>query len=113
MYLGDDLSALLLPTYLGSFLLFLAPGLALVLLVPQLSIDRPLVLPVAFTASSLCGYVAFWLYFLDPGIGRLFSLAITGGGLAAGSAVLLIRRSSRELLQCPDVALPIVLVVLV
>jgi hypothetical protein len=107
----NELSGLLLPAYLCHFFLFLGPGLALVLLVPRLSIDRSFALPVALTASSLCGYIAFWLYFLDADVGRLFSWAISAGGLLACIVALLIRRPSRELLQCPDVAAPIALAV--
>jgi hypothetical protein len=111
MLLSDELSGLLLPTYLGSFLLFLGPGLALVLLAPR-SIDRSFALVVALTASSYFGYIAFWVYFLDADVGCLFSWTITVGGSLA-CVTLLIRRPSRELLQCPDVAVPIALVVCV
>jgi hypothetical protein len=108
MLLSDDLSGLLLPTYLLSFILFVAPGLALVLLVPR-SIDRSFALPVALATSSLFGYIAFWLYFLDADVGRRFSWVISIGGLLACMMALSIRRCSRELLQCVDVAVPIAL----
>ena len=67
----------LLPVYTLHFLLFLLPGLALTLACFKgrlLEVDLSLMLVMVF--SSLLGYLAFWVYFFDSGIGRWLSWCI-------------------------------------
>jgi hypothetical protein len=104
----------IVPLYLAHLVLFLSPGLlpALVL-VRRFAFPPGLTVISAITFSSLVGYVAFWLYFWSPSVGRYSSIAITLLALIGLSAALLKSPAVRAQLWAADVRGPVMLMALV
>lgn len=64
--------------------LFLLPGVGAVALLRRRTAHRPeSPIATATVATALVGYIAFWAYWLDPVVGKAFSLAIYGGSIGA------------------------------
>lgn len=106
-------SLLLVVMFLVHFGLFLVPGLAAT---AALGRQRPLppaeTLVTATMMNALLGYLCFWVYFLNPTAGRVFSILVMGAAVGLVAA-LAPRRHWWQALADRDVRGPIVLMGLV
>jgi hypothetical protein len=104
----------LLPTLVGTMLLFLLPGLPPAVRLVRYGVVGPvLFLPLAIVVSSLSGYAAFWVYLFKPEIGPLVAEAILAG--SAGWCLFDMRKGSatRALFLSEQLLTPLALMVLV
>ncbi len=72
----------LLPLYLCSLFFFIVPGLFISSqLTAKRICDSSFSLLLAFGFSALCGYLIFWVYFLNSGLGKTLSMFYMLGAL--------------------------------
>ncbi|MBW4693680.1 MAG: hypothetical protein KME27_18200 [Lyngbya sp. HA4199-MV5] len=103
----------LVPLYVLYFALFLIPGLRLAnALIERYALHSALTVILAMAISALIGYVTFWVYLLNANLGTGFSLCILLATVYAAIAWGR-QRDNRVFLTTPDIALPLVLMLLV
>jgi hypothetical protein len=110
---GSNSYLALLPLYSLHILLFLLPGFILInWLQHRYPLPTAYILIFSIALTSLIGYLAFWCYWLNPFVGRLFSLIVLSGSILGGIYLLHAhKRRLRTLIQQQDFLYPLLLMV--
>ncbi len=77
-----------------------APGIAAALAAMRLGVrDVPVLLAIALAASGIAAFIAFWAYFADPTVGRVWNYVLLLGSIQVGVLAAYRGNLDRELLR--------------
>ncbi len=95
--------------YLGTCVIVITPGVALLSITARHRVIGPATgLGLLFAGTGSAAVIGFWLWYINPDLGQLYTVAVLGGSMIAN-----FRCCHRGTLQRLDLSTPLTLVLLV